>query len=190
MSKSLEALVQQWQNERPDLDLQALAIAFAVKRLEGLMDVEFRALGQTEGDLGVGDLRILLALRRNGMDSPMRPTDLFRSLLITSGAVTKQVDRLVRKRLVVRRPDPSYQRGRLIGLTEKGRDVADRTIGALLSPTSRLGRAFAKLSDKEKIVGLSFLRALLAAVESVGITAEFDADEPKEPVRRGRRAKA
>ena len=189
MNQNLESLVSQWQHERPDLDLQALAISAAIKRLEGLMDVEFRALGQTEFDLGPGDLRILMALRRNGMDSPMRPTDLFQSLLITSGAVTKQVDRLVRKGLVVRRPDPNYKRGRLIGLTEKGREVADQTIGSMWNPTSRLGMAFATLSERDKTVGLSFLRALLAGIESVDADRDPTVVEA-EPAPRRKRAKA
>lgn len=61
------------------------------------------------------DLRALNALERGSK----RPRDLAIELSLTTGAVTSLVDRLERRGLVVRAPDPDDRRGVLIIPTEK-----------------------------------------------------------------------
>src|SRR5579863_448119 len=99
MSPGLDLLVEQWHHERPDVDLTAFVIAATIKLIDQQSEAEFRRLAGKFG-IATGDLRVLLALRRSGVDNPKRPTDLFQSLLVTSGAMTKQVDRLVARNLV------------------------------------------------------------------------------------------
>src|SRR3546814_18094629 len=65
-------------------------------------------------------MRVLFALRRAPPSYALRPTELFRSLLVTSGAITKQVDRLVAGGFVARQPGPAKSGGFLIHLTGKG----------------------------------------------------------------------
>ena len=81
--------------------------------------------------MSAADLRVLLALRRVGPPYSRRPTDLFRALLVTSGAVTKQVDRLEKRRLVKRLPDQSYGGGFQVQLTETGLKLADKVVAAI-----------------------------------------------------------
>ena len=91
--RGLKDFIDEWRRERPDVDLTAFSIAAAIKQIDLQTEAEFRRLSADFG-IGPGDLRVLFALRRSGVANPRRPTDLFQSLLVTSGAVTKQVDRL------------------------------------------------------------------------------------------------
>ncbi|MBV8664672.1 MAG: MarR family transcriptional regulator [Hyphomicrobiales bacterium] len=163
MSEQLHQLIRHWRRERPDVDLDAAIIVAAIKLVDQRIEAEFRRLS-AEFDIGAGDLRVLLALRRSGVDRPLRPTDLFQSLIISSGAVTKQVDRLEDKALVERLPDPDYQRGFRVQLTPRGVEVADAAIEALCSRRTSIGAAVAGLSDQERELGKVFLETLLGKI--------------------------
>lgn len=84
-------------------------------------------------DFGISaaDMRVLFALRRSGPTYALRPTELFRSLLVTSGAITKQIDRLEKSGHVDRQPGPDRSGGLLVHLTEKGFRVADEALTSL-----------------------------------------------------------
>ena len=154
----------QWQIARPDLDPAVNSLIGLVYRLSQQAEAEFRALAQAEFDLAAGDLRILLALRRSG---PMRPTDLFQSLLITSGAVTKQVQRLEERALVARRPDPSHRGGSILALTDEGVRIADRAIEEI-ARSFKLARAVATLPRADLEAGVAFLQALHERIDTGG----------------------
>lgn len=126
-SNTTKALLRQWTTERPDIDARPVAVIANIYLLGQAIEAEFRTYCQQEFGLGTGDMRILLALRRSA-SHPLRATDLFQSLLVSSGAVTKQVDRLERQGLVRRDADPKQKKQRLISLTEEGRVIADKTI--------------------------------------------------------------
>ncbi len=119
---------------------------------------------------------MLLALRRSGIDSPRRPTDLFQSLLVTSGAVTKQVDRLEAQGFVERLPDPTYQRGFLIRLTRRGVKIADSAMEAICSHQTTIGAAIGLLSEEEREIGARFLQRLLDRIRAKSAEA---ADEER-----------
>src|SRR3546814_12633368 len=77
-------------------------------------------------------MRFLFALRRAPPSYARRPTELFRSLLVTSGAITKQVDRLVAGGFVARQPGPAKSGGFLIHLTGTGFKTADDALPSLV----------------------------------------------------------
>jgi DNA-binding MarR family transcriptional regulator len=158
---SLEALADQWKHARPDVDISSFMITVSILRVAQQIEGEFRQFSQTQFGLGTGDMRILLALRRSGPDTPLRPTDLFRSLLVSSGAVTKQIDRLSQRGLVERIADPDYQRGWLIQLTPEGARVADSAIQEI-STSFAIASAISKLSPEERSIGASLLQRLAA----------------------------
>jgi DNA-binding MarR family transcriptional regulator len=172
LTRGLNDFIAEWRRERPDLNLSAFSIAAAIKQIDQQTEAEFRRVSAGLG-IGPGDLRVLFALRRSGVDNPRRPTDLFQSLLVTSGAITKQLDRLEAQRLVERSTDPSDQRGFLIHLTRRGVKVADAAIEAICSNQTTIGAAIAALSEEERAVGARFLQRLLAAFEEI----EGDAGE-------------
>jgi DNA-binding MarR family transcriptional regulator len=153
-----------WQRERPDLDHTELLLQIYVMRLGRMIDDAYDRMCRKTYGISGGEMRVLFALRRAGPPFALRPTDLFRALLVTSGAITKQVDRLQTAGLVVRLPDPSFGRGFLIQLTDKGRAAADETV-EVLAKRSLISWATKGLSRRELEVALGFCKRLLMALE-------------------------
>jgi DNA-binding MarR family transcriptional regulator len=151
----------QWRVERPDLEHSVNRLIGVLYRLSQQAEAEFRSLAQSRYGIGAGDLRILLALRRAGA---CRPTELFQILLITSGAVSKQVSRLCERGLVERRSDPAHKGAVMLQLTQAGRQVADKAIEQVIEE-SRLARALKRQPDGDVAITVDLLDRLLALVD-------------------------
>lgn len=82
-------------------------------------------------DLSFGDFDVINTLRR-GDPGGSTPTDLARSALITSGAVSARLDRLEDRDLIRRTPHPTDRRGVLVTLSAQGERLADEALGAVL----------------------------------------------------------
>jgi DNA-binding MarR family transcriptional regulator len=119
------ALVNQWAQERPDLDLAPMAtIARALGRLiEARLDALADSYGMT---LAEGDL--LFTLRRAPAPHRMLPSQLSASLLVSSGTMTSRLDRLEGRALIRRVANPDDRRSVLVELTTAGRDLADAAV--------------------------------------------------------------
>ena len=126
-----------WSAELPDLNLNPFLVSGTIMRLAQRLERVFTATARARG-VGPGELRILLALRRSGPGYALSPTALFRSLMITSGAVSKQVDRLAELGLVARVADPDVLRGVLIQLRPAGRETAEDAMREICPPTAAL----------------------------------------------------
>ena len=96
-----------------------------------------------------------------------RPTDLFRALLVTSGAITKKVDRLVAAGLAERLPDPSHNGGFLVHLTKRGLQFVGETIQSLATD-SILGPAMRQFSSRERDEINRYALSILSALEHAG----------------------
>lgn len=156
----VEEITEDWQRERPDIDLDRFLFSIYVQRLGRIIQQDFERLCQSEHRLRSSDVRVLLALRRRGPPYAQRPTDLFRALLITSGAVTKQVDRLVARKLVVRLPDPDYLKGFLVKLTDKGLKLVDGIANEIADGTAIAPEMSAISRTEIRNAGHFCLRAL------------------------------
>lgn len=131
-------IVEQWAEARPDLDASPILIVGRIMRLNQKLDTALRPPFAAE-KLGGGDFDVLAALRRSGEPFAMRPADLSRTLLVTTGAVTKRIDRLERQGHVERDPAvPEDGRGKMVLLTRTGRELTDRLIGTHLANENRL----------------------------------------------------
>jgi DNA-binding MarR family transcriptional regulator len=173
----------QWRRERPDLDLQNFLLQIYLQRIGRIIEARFSNMCVRRFGMRAQDMRLLLALRRGGAPFAKRPTDLFRALLVTSGAITKQVDRLAKKKLVRRLPDPDYGGGFLVQLTDLGVEVVDRA-ATVIAQESFIGPAMAALKAAERSAAEQFCLALVAALEkpaSAGV-----AKQPR--LRKSRRA--
>lgn len=81
-------------------------------------------------ELKYSDYAVLSLLRFSGAMSPKR---LNVYLAITSGGLTKTIQRLEKKQLVAREPDPDDGRGTLVSLTKQG----ERTVARIFSEDVR-----------------------------------------------------
>lgn len=135
------------------------------------MEDDFDTRCRERFQLSANDMRVLLALRRLGPPFAMRPTDLFRALLVTSGAITKQVDRLSALGLVTRVPDPSYQRGFLIRITKSGMKMADRA-ATMTAEDTIASQALGQIDPNLLRSGARFLNAFVNRVEELRAEAQ------------------
>jgi DNA-binding MarR family transcriptional regulator len=158
---SLADLVHQWEEQRPDLDLTAFRLVGAIMQLAQILESEFRVLAQAKFALGSGDMRILMALRRAGEPYALRPTDLFQSLLVSSGAITKQVDRLEQAGYVKKVLPKGALRRRVIALTPKGVRAADFAQEAIATSLAGIAPTFAGMKQQEVETTLHCLEKLL-----------------------------
>ena len=126
----------QWQRERSDLDLSNFLLAIYFMSLGTLVEQAFDKMCQRLGGISGSDMRVLLALRRSGHPYAKRPTDLYRALLVTSGAITKKIDRLASLGMVERQADPSHGGGFIVHLTRKGLDLVEKAIVKLADESS------------------------------------------------------
>jgi DNA-binding MarR family transcriptional regulator len=91
---------------------------------------------------------------------------LFKSLILTSGAITKQVDRLAKHGFVERSVDPEHRGGFLIRLTIRGLTVADNAAD-VLAKQSIVAPAMESLGRKDRDHAHRFCRFLLTELEAV-----------------------
>jgi DNA-binding MarR family transcriptional regulator len=159
----LDSIQGQWRRERPDLDVSALALLGRLFRVAHLADAALAESASRHG-LQPGWFDLLAALRRAGRPFEMRPTDLMKATMLTSGGITKRLDRLAEAGLIERRPDPDDRRGALVRLTRKGRTTIDRALAAHVEHEARL---LATLSAAERRALDSLLRRLLAELDTV-----------------------
>jgi DNA-binding MarR family transcriptional regulator len=127
----VDRLVAAWQRERPDLDVAPLEVLSRVGRLAHHLD-RARRTAFAAHDLDTWEFDVLAALRRTGAPYALSPGQLVDQTLVTSGTMTNRVDRLERRGLVERSPDPADRRGVRVRLTDAGRDRVDAALADLL----------------------------------------------------------
>ncbi|MGH6715583.1 MAG: MarR family winged helix-turn-helix transcriptional regulator [Bradyrhizobium sp.] len=149
-----------WLEQRPDLDMAMACMLLRLERVNQFHEMRVQEISSKVG-LNIGDLHVLLALRRSGKPYEQRPTDLFRALLVTSGAVTKRVARLQEAGFILRVSANDDGRSELVRLTAKGLSVADRAIGEIAKGTLKVKEA-SGLMDAEVAILDRCLRQLLA----------------------------
>ena len=91
-----------------------------------------------EFGLSEGEFDVLATLRRAGAPFERGAGELADHTLVTTGGLTKRVDRLAARGLVERRAEASDARKRLVRLTPEGRDLIDRAIAAHLANERRI----------------------------------------------------
>ncbi len=165
---SVDALLESWRGQRPDLDFAPVGVITRLGRLRGHLDTAIEAVFAPYG-LGSSDFAVLVTLARIGDERGISQRRLMDELGLTSGTISVRIDRLVEEGLVERRPDPASKRTTLITLTARGRDVFERVVPAHLDNERRL---LAALSDDERDLLAGLLRTLL--VEFEGSTATPD----------------
>lgn len=120
-------------SERPDLDPADYLYLIYANRMGRILEAVDDKHCRAQFGISAADMRVLFALRRAPPTYALRPTELFRSLLVTSGAITKQVDRLAAGGFVARQPGPAKSGGFLIHLTGKGFKTADDALTSLVN---------------------------------------------------------
>src|SRR6188472_1549135 len=133
----VDELVEAWHRERADLDLAPVEVFSRVGRLSRLLD-KARREAFTAHRIETWEFDVLSALRRAGAPYQLTPGALLRQTMVTSGTMTNRVDRLVKRGLVERSPDPTDRRGVLVQLTATGKRAVDGAFESLLASERQL----------------------------------------------------
>jgi DNA-binding MarR family transcriptional regulator len=119
-----------WRDARPELEVGALQVTARLSRIGPLLarrqEAVFERFGLNRGEVGA-----LSALRIAGPPHRLSPTRLGKGLMLSSAGVTSRIDRLERRGLVRRLPDPDDRRGVIVELTDQGLEVVDAAVAAL-----------------------------------------------------------
>ncbi|SCG56661.1 MarR family transcriptional regulator [Micromonospora zamorensis] len=153
-------IVGQWRRERPDLDPSPLLIIGRIQQLAVVLDAALRP-PFAAADLGNGEFDVLAALRREGDPYALTAGQLSQRMLVTTGAVTKRVDRLIARGLVSRSVFESDARGRVVALTPAGMTLIDQLIEEHLANEARILRG---LTDSDRAALERLLATLTRAV--------------------------
>ncbi|MFF8532336.1 MarR family winged helix-turn-helix transcriptional regulator [Streptomyces sp. SAS_267] len=115
----------EWRRERPDVDTTPQGVIGRLHRLADRLSEELCLVYDRYG-LSEGEFDVLCALRRSGEPYERAPGELAAHTMVTTGAMTKRIDRLERAGLVTRRRSDDDQRGRIVALTRPGRELIDQ----------------------------------------------------------------
>jgi DNA-binding MarR family transcriptional regulator len=148
----VDRIVAQWQRERPDLDPSAMHVIGRISRLHWALDEQLLRVFSRYG-LGRGEFDVLATLRRAGAPYELTAGEIGESTMVTSGAVSKRVDRLERAGLVARRSAETDARGRLVSLTDRGLAVIDEAVAEHTQNESRLIGGLTT-TERDTLVGL------------------------------------
>lgn len=157
-------LLRDWKRERPDLDASAMSVVGRILHLGNVFEAAENA-ALRELKISYSDLDVLATLRRSGVPFQLTPTQLRRSVLLTSGAMTACLNRLEKAGLVRRVLDDSDRRSLAAALTARGVSLIDKAIAARFA---RAGEAVANLRRSERVL----LAALLQKLDSPATPAK------------------
>ena len=152
---------EEWRRERPDLDVTPQGVIGRLHRLAAHLTDELVAVYRAHG-LAEGDFDVLATLRRAGAPYERTAGELAEWTMITTGGMTKRLDRLESAGLVTRRADEKDSRSRVIALTARGREVIDAAFADHVANERRLLDLVPEL-DREPLE--TVLRAWLAHFE-------------------------
>lgn len=127
LSDRVELRRRQWAAEMPGLDTSGMAILGRARAITLGVRPAIEKVFDSHG-LDTGDFDVLSTLLRSGPPYRLRPTELFRWLMITSGGLTARVSRLEMRGLVERVADPADGRSLLVGLSADGLEKARAAI--------------------------------------------------------------
>ena len=158
---AVDVILEQWRRERPELDPSPMGPIGRLARCAALLAPRLESCF-AGFDLSAWEFDMLAALRRAGAPYRLSPTELFSTLMVTSGTMTHRLKRLETRGLVTREPNAEDARSLLVQLTGAGLALIERAVEAHLENERRILSALptTMLADLD-----TALSALLQALE-------------------------
>ncbi|MEV6426806.1 MarR family transcriptional regulator [Nocardia sp. NPDC051463] len=157
----VDTIVEQWRRERPDLELDAMAV---IGRLGRLLVVAQRAIEAvfTAHGLQRGEFDVLAALRRSGEPFELNPSVLADTLMLSRAGMTGRLDRLESAGFVRRIADAEDRRAVRVALTDSGRELIDTVVTAHTENETRI-LSVLSATDRRELDRIA--RTLLGSLE-------------------------
>jgi len=171
MADSVSVVLDQWRRARPDLDVSPIGTVGRLMRLSRLWDKAIKDFLVAHG-VEPGEFDVLSTLRRTGPPYELTAGAFLNASLVTSGAITLRVDRMVEKGLVERTRDEADRRVVKIRLTQAGLRTIDELLPLHLENEAGFLTALSP-ADLEK-----FTELLSMLLEARADTADHPAPNP------------
>ena len=157
----VDTILEQWRQERPDLDVAPMGTIGRVKRHNHAL---MRVMEKTWAKYGLTDASfdVLATLRREGAPYALSPGDLMASTMVTSGTMTHRLNQLEKAGLIERVKNPADGRGFLISLSQRGFEVIDEAVAAHVDTQAQL---VSGLTAEQRSQLDDLLKQLLAELE-------------------------
>jgi DNA-binding MarR family transcriptional regulator len=170
---TLDAMLEVWAREIPDLDPLTEGIVERIQKLARAFD---RTMDETLVETGLDrrSYHVLGKLRSVGPPYRRSAGQLAEHMGLSSGAMTNRLDRMEAAGLVRRLADPNDRRATLIEPTEEGRALWDR---AVATQAQREAKVASVLAPKEREELHRLLRTLMRAFPA---SAHHASPEPAE----------
>lgn len=146
----------QWSEQRPDIDTSPMAILGRINRV-ALMAGQAIAASMAEVGLDRGEFDVLATLRRAGSSFALSPTELYTSLMLSSGGLSNRLRRMERKGLVGRAENTADGRGQLVVLSAKGLALVDEAFEADMKLEASLLQILGEQEQKQLEAALRML---------------------------------
>lgn len=157
---SVDAILRQWNRERPDLDVTPMGPIGRTRRCAALLGRRLEATF-AQFRLSNWEFDVLATLRRAGAPHCLAPTALFSALMVTSGTMTNRLQRLEAAGLVQRVANPADARSTLVQLSPAGLALIDRAVEAHVENERRILEAIGAEDLRELDRRLKQLLAVL-----------------------------
>ena len=156
-------IVRETWEEWSEYETSSLEVVLRILRAFHFID-HVLVQGETSHGLNPGEFGVLIELRLAGSPYRMTPTQLYNRSLVTSGGMTGRIDRLERRGLVCRSPDPDDRRSVLVELTDSGYELIEAAAPTHFGNMERLAEGLTS-EDRECLAFL--LKKLLSHIESL-----------------------
>lgn len=124
---AVDIILAQWKRERADLDCSPMGPIGRLNRCAALLAQRLESTF-AEFDLSAWEFDMLAALRRSGSPYILTPTELFSTLMVTSGTMTHRLKRLESRGFIARLANAEDARSMLVQLSPDGLAVIDRAV--------------------------------------------------------------
>ncbi len=159
----IDEILEQWQQESPQLDVLALAVVGRLLRIARLLEKHRETVLAPYG-LNVWSFDVLATLRRQGPPYQLKPTELYSLLMLSSGAMTNRIDRLEEDGVVKRIRDTDDRRSVSVQLTPKGIELTDTVMPVLFEKENQFLAQFTKTETQTFI---KLLRRFLVSLNEI-----------------------
>lgn len=153
---------EQWDRELPDVDTVGMAILGRARWIALMARPHIEAVFARYG-MDTGEFDVLSTLLRAGPPYRLRPTELYRSLMISSGGMTDRLKRLERRGLISRPATEGDKRSLPVALTTEGRTLAERAFREDMAVEKELLNTLSPV-DRDRLADL--LRKLALSLPS------------------------
>jgi DNA-binding MarR family transcriptional regulator len=157
----VDAILQQWKREYPEVDASPMGVVGRIWRLSAYLERAVQDMLEGYGS-SLPEFDVLATLFRSGPPYSLTAGSLMTSAMVTSGAITRRVDRLIAGGLVTRERNKDNGQIKQITLTDSGLHLIKELLPLHVVNEQMLLEV---LSESERAQLVSTLRKLLSSFE-------------------------